>query len=125
MRLGVMTFGHIIFDYGGIAMNKQLVTVVDAPHVYLAENENPGETLLKFFSALGWNGEDILNPCKIRTTKDVFNRLYDVMYERCLDSMGISILMVNSGPGVDDFVPPGKVYLYEGWITPPESKEGD
>ena len=64
MRLGVITSGRIIFDYGGIAMNKRNITVVDAPHVSLAENEKAGEALLKFFRALGWNGDDYLDPCK-------------------------------------------------------------
>ena len=107
-----------------MSMNKQTITVVDAPHVSLAEDEKAGEALLKFFMALGWNGEDYLDPCKIRTTKEVFNRLYEVMYESCHDSLGIGMLMTNNGPGTDDFVPPEKVYLYEGWVTPVEIKEG-
>ena len=107
-----------------MSKNKRIITIIDAPHVSLAENEKAGEALLKFFRALGWNGDDYLDPCKIRTTKDVYNRLYDIMYERYPDSMGISMLMVNNGPGTDDFVPPGKVYLYDGWVTPVEIKEG-
>ena len=106
-------------------MSKQVITIADAPDISLAENEMAGEALLKFFRALGWNGDDYLDPSKIRTTKDVYSRLYDVMYEKCPDSMGISMLMVNNGPGTDDFVPPEKVCLYEGWVTPVEVKEGD
>ena len=34
-----------------------------------------------------------------------------------------AMLMVNSGPGTEDYIPPGKVYLIEGWIIPVE-KEG-
>ena len=106
-------------------MSKQIVTIVDVPNVSLAENEKAGEALLKFFRALGWNGDDYLDPSKIRTTKDVYNRLYDVMYDKCPDPVAVGMLMVNRGPGTDDFVPPEKVYLYEGWITPSESKKGD
>ena len=40
------------------------------------------------------------------------------------DSVGVGMLMTNKGPGVNDSVPPDKVYLYEGWVTPVEVKEG-
>ena len=108
-----------------MSMKKQIITIVDAPQISLEEDEKAGEALLKFFRALGWNGDDYLNPCKIRTTKDVYNRLYDVMYDKCHDAMGVGLLMVNNGPGTDDFVPPEKVCLYEGWLTPVAPKEGD
>ena len=108
-----------------MSMKKQVITIVDAPHVSLEENEKAGEALLKFFRALGWNGDDYLDPSKVRTTKDVYSRLYDVMYDKCPDPVGVGMLMANRGPGTDDFVPPEKVYLYEGWVTPAESKEGD
>ena len=64
-----------------------------------------------------------LIPVKIRTTKDVYNRLYDVMYDKCPDPVSVGMLIANRGPGTDDFVPPEKVYLYEGWVTPVEVKE--
>ena len=73
-------------------MSKRIVTIVDVPHVSLAENEKTGEALLKFFRALGWNGDDYLDPSKIRTTKDVYNRLYDVMYDKCPDPVGVGML---------------------------------
>ena len=101
-----------------MSMKKQVITIIDAPHVSLAENEKAGEALLKFFRALGWNGHDSLDPSKIRTTKDVYNQLYDVMYDKCPDPVGVGMLMVNRGPGTDDFVPSEKVYLFEGWVTP-------
>jgi len=100
-------------------MNKQIITVVDAPEVSLSENESPEEALVKFYRALGWNGEDILNPCKVRTTKAVFEYLYETMYKRFPDyPVNLGMIMVNIGPGTDDFIPPGKVYLLEGWIAP-------
>ena len=105
-------------------MSTETIIVVDAPEVSLSENENPTEALVKFYQALGWNGEDTLNPCKVRTTRVVFDYLYGVMYNRIPDSLGASMTMVNSGPGVDDYIPPGKVYLLEGWITPDKSEEG-
>lgn len=104
-------------------MNKQIITVVDAPEITLAEDDLAGDALLNFFRALGWNGEDMLDPCKIRTTKAVFDQLYATIFERCPDPVGVGMLMVNQGPGTDDFVPPNKVYLYEGWVRPAEVKE--
>jgi hypothetical protein len=105
-------------------MSTQTIIVADAPEVSLSENENPVEALMKFYRALGWNGMDILNPCKVRTTKLVFNYLHEVMDNRYPDSDGVAMTMVNIGPGVDDCIPPGKVYLLEGWIVPAEQKEG-
>lgn len=75
-------------------MNKQVITVVDAPEVSLAEHEMAGDALLKFFRALGWNGEDYLDPRKIRTTKDVFDQLYDTIFERCPDPVSVGPLPV-------------------------------
>ena len=103
-------------------MSKQVLTIVDAPDVSLEENEMAGEALLKFFRALGWNGDDYLDHSKIRTTKDVYDRLCEVMYYRCLDPVGVGMLMLNRGPGTDDHVQPGKVHLLDGWITPAESR---
>jgi len=104
-------------------MNKQIITVVDAPEVNLSEDEKAGEVLFKFFRALGWDGIDKLDPNKVRTTKAVFDYLYDAMYSRCPDPVSVGMTMVNTGPGTDDYIPPGKVYLFEGWTTPAKSKE--
>ena len=104
-------------------MNKYTITVVDAPEVCLSEEETAGEALLKFYQKLGWNRSDKLNPDKVCTTKAVYDYLYGVMYDRCPDPVGVGMVMINTGPSTDDHIPPGKVYLYEGWITPSESKE--
>jgi len=106
-------------------MNKQIITVVDAPEVTLTEDDKAGDALLKFYRALGWDGESYLDPCKVRTTKEVFDNLYDVMYDRCPDPVGVGMFMCNRGPGTEDYIPPGKVYLLDGWITPAETQEGD
>ena len=45
--------------------NRKIVAIVDAPEIRLMENEYAGDALLKFYRALGWNGEDILNPCRV------------------------------------------------------------
>ena len=91
--------------------NKEIIIVMDAPEITLKEGELAGDALLNFYRELGWNGEDWLDPCKIRTTKAVFDRLYETIFARCLDPVGVGMLMVSSGPGTDDFVPPNKVYL--------------
>jgi len=99
-------------------MNTQVIMVVAAPEVSLSDDEKAGDALLKFYRMLGWNGKDNLDPCKVRTTKAVFDGLHDIMYERLPDPLVVGMTMVNIGPGTDNFIPPGKVYLLEGWITP-------
>ena len=104
-------------------MSTQIITVVDAPEVSLSEGEYAGDALLKFYRALGWNGEDKLDPWKVCTTREVFDYLYGVIYDGCHDPIAVGMLMVNTGPSTGEHVPPGKVYLHEGWITPAEPKE--
>jgi hypothetical protein len=105
-------------------MEKQVIVVVEAPLVSLTKDEKAGEALLKFYRALGWNGMDNLDPCKVRTTKAVYNSLYDVMYDRYPDPVGVGMALVNRGPDVDDSIPHGKVYLLNGWIIPTEPEKG-
>ena len=105
-------------------MTTNATVVVDAPEVSLAEGEQAGVLLLHFFRKLGWNGMDFLNPCKIRTTQEVYDSLHKKMYERYSDTIVVGMFMVKSGPGVDNFIPQGKVHLLEGWITP-ASEEGE
>ena len=107
-----------------MAKNAVTIVVIDAPEVSLAPDENPAELLLHFYRALGWNGDDILDPCKIRTTDKTYNRLYEQMYERCPNAISVGMFMVNRGPSVDANIPTGKVHLLDGWIKP-APKEGD
>ena len=99
---------------------KDIAAIVDAPEIRLSEDDNAGEVLLKFYYALGWNGNDILNPCKVRTTETVYRCLHDLMFEKCPDSIGVGMAMVNKAPGVDADIPPNKVYLLDGWVKPSE-----
>ena len=101
-------------------MKSITIIVVDVPELRVSEDDEAGEILLKFYRELGWNGEDTLDPCKVRTTKDVYHHLYDVMSDRHPNSVGVGILMVSRGPGTEEYIPPGKVYLLEGWTTPEE-----
>jgi len=90
---------------------------LDAPEITLEGEENAGEVLLKFYSALGWNREDSLDPCKVITTDAIWNGLYDLMIERISDTVAVGMHMVNSGPSVRENIPPGKVCLLPGWIV--------
>jgi hypothetical protein len=105
----------------GECEGKRIVAIVDAPEISLTEDEKAGDVLIKFYRALGWNGEDILEPVKVRTTEAVYKRLYSLMYEKYSDSMTVGCFMVNKAPGVDYDLPPEKVYLLEGWIRSSES----
>ena len=100
------------------------ITVVDAPEISLAQDDKAGDLLLRFYKALGWNGKDFLDPSKIRTTKEVFHHLRNQMCELCSDPASVSMLMINSGPGTENYIPAGKVYLIEGWIIP-DTEGGD
>ena len=104
-------------------MERTSITVVDAPKFVLSETKTAGETLLKFYRELGWNGQDVLDPRKVLTTKDIFNNLYDAVFEKFSDTMGVSVLMANNGPKTNELVPQGKVHLLEGWTIPIETKE--
>jgi hypothetical protein len=106
-------------------MKSTTVIIADAPEVNLSGTEKAGEVLLKFYRELGWNGSDMLDPCKIRTTKAVYNRLYDAMLDICPDPVGVGMAMISRGPGADDDVPAGKVYLYQGWTKTTETEEGE
>jgi len=101
------------------------ITIVDAPEVSFAPDDEAGDLLLNFYRALGWNGSDFIDPRKIRTTKEVFDRLYNQIYERCPDPVGVGMFMVNKGPGTEDYILPGKVHLLEGWISPSDPEGSD
>jgi len=99
---------------------KRIIAIVNVPEISLTEEEKAGDVLLKFYRALGWNGEDIVEPCKVRTTEAVYKRLYGLMYKKCPDSIAVGMVMVNKAPGVDYGLLPDKVYLLDGWIRPSE-----
>ena len=106
-------------------MNQQeIVTIADAPIVTLNDGEPAGEDLLKFYRALGWNGQDIFDPCKVQTTEAVYQRLYNVIFERCPDGLTVGAFMVNKAPSVDATVPQNKVYLMVGWVSPAKEQGG-
>ena len=99
-----------------------IIAIVDAPEISLSNDDDAGHVLLKFYRALGWNGEDILDPCKVRTTKAVYTWLYDLMLERCSDTLTVGFALVNIGPGVNKDIQPNKVHLLDGWISPQDAQ---
>jgi hypothetical protein len=116
----------IIFQRSSLTRRKQMgrmketEALVDAPVIALADDELAGDALVKFYLALGWDRESQVDPCKVRTTKAVFDGLYALMRERCPDPLTAGMALVNKGPGVDDDVPQGKVRLLKGWMIPDE-----
>ena len=102
---------------------RKVIAIVGAPEITLEKSDKAEDALLKFYWALGWNGVDILDPRKVRTTKAVYYELAELIRERCSDDVGAAMLIVNKGPSVDDEIPEGTVYLYEGWIAPDENED--
>ena len=101
--------------------DRSIAAIVAAPEVILTETDLAGDALLHFYRALGWNGVDTVDPTKVRTTKEVYHRLYAVMCEKCPNREIVGMAMVNKGPGVDDHIPAGMVYLLNGWTVPAEN----
>jgi hypothetical protein len=111
-------------DYENVAFWKpkykesEIAAFVDVPIIDTEAAEDAGDVLLNFYRALGWNGADTLNVRKVRVSETVYNSLLEAMKEKCPDHNGISAAMVNYAPGVDVDMPPNKVFLLKGWITP-------
>ena len=126
------TIGHgMAMDYlnnllseSGEFGSNTIVGTVDAPSVQLDEDETACNLLISFYSALGWNKNDYLNPRKVRTTQAIYNQLLEMMLERHQNAEQIGMLMVNNGPGVDEIIPHGKVVLLEGWVMEPTEMKG-
>ena len=95
---------------------------VTAPEIFINDDQLPGDALLNFYRSLGWNGEDNVDPTKIRTSKCVYDALYAFIFERVPGPLTVGMFLCNSGPGVDDDIPVGKVKLLKGW-TKPEKEE--
>ena len=105
---------------------REIEAIIDVPVISAEEDGLAGDVLINFFKALGWNPEThIIDPRKVRTTKAVFLfcRLCDLMAEKCDDALTVGALMANKGPGAEDDIPHGKVYLLKGWIQPHNKKQ--
>ena len=84
----------------------------------------PEDILINFYKALGWDSEKyILDPRKVKTTLEIYNILYEKIFEIAPDAVGVGMLMVNNGPSVDDNIPDGQIVLLEGWLEEDNSDE--
>lgn len=92
---------------------SDIAAIIVAPEIDINNAEYAGDIFLNFYRALGWNGEDNVDPRRVRTTEAVYTGLVDAIKEKYPNPVGMT--MVNWGPGVDDNIPPGKVYLLKGW----------
>jgi len=99
-------------------MERNGMTIIDAPTVNSKESAPAGEVLIEFYQALGWNCLDTIDPRKIRTTEDVWQKLLDALSAQLPNTAAASMVLVNWGPGVDTDIAPGKVYLLPGWLNP-------
>jgi len=96
---------------------SEILEKVSAPAPRLEAGQQARDILLNFFKDLGWNPEThTVDPNKIKTTKEIYNSLYDAIYEIVPDPIGVGMLLVNRGPSVTENIKPGTVYLLHGWI---------
>jgi len=96
---------------------EDIIKTLDFSRLDIAEAQKPGDILINFFKALGWDSNKyILNPTKIKTTKEIYNALYDKIFEKVPDAVSVGMLMVNNGPSVDESLSAGQIVLLEGWL---------
>ena len=100
---------------------KSKFQLVDVPMIIVEDNDNPTSVLVKFYKGLGWNGDDLLNPQKVRTTREVIEGLGEVMQIEPATIQDVNISLLDIGPGNDEDIPSGKVKLLDGWVVPDES----
>jgi len=111
-----------IYNKNMLSLRKKpgIVAIVDAPEPRLADGENAVDVLLNFYRDLGWNEVDTLDPRRVKTTKEVYDNLHNLMRENHPCGVGVAMAMMDKGPSVDR-VQANKVILSEGWILPAES----
>jgi len=78
---------------------------------------DPVETLYCFYSDLGWDGEDELEPERIVMSKEDHNSLSDRVLsygKTAAEKLGLAFLLLQKGPTNDTKVPVGKVKIEKG-----------
>lgn len=88
--------------------------------------EEPGERILEFYKKIGWDGQSVIDPMKVRVTREDHTNIYLREVEHALNTikdvspadikLGIGFLWMNSGPSCEGETP-GMVELLPGWIT--------
>ena len=100
----------------------EILEKVSAPAPRMEAGQQAGDILLNFYKDLGWNPEThTLDPVKVKTTKEIFDTLYDAIYAVVPDALGVGMLLVNRGPSVTENIKPDTVYLLNGWIKEEEN----
>ena len=91
---------------------------INAPVIAFEEDDTATGALLRFYTALGWNGKDSLSPTKVRTSKCVYETIRSAMLEAHPNNKEVGLLLMQYGPSVnDDTIPAGKVQLLKGWAV--------
>lgn len=116
-RMAQGYLSHLLFENHSTE-NDNTATVTETPKVVLEDGEPVQNLLLRFYRALGWNGTDLLDPRKIRVSKETYYGLFDEMYRREPHSRELGGFMVNFAPGTDDSIPPEITVLLDGWAEP-------
>jgi hypothetical protein len=80
-------------------------TVLSFPDIEV----NDGESLLEFFKAMGWDGEVMLNPVKIKVNPKRWKEMCEG-FTNLTDKFSF----MNYGPSAKDSVPYDEVHMYEG-----------
>ena len=86
--------------------------------------ELPGDRLVEFYRALGWDGRSVVDPTKVRLAQEDWENLVGAEVERAKQlfpeyspmeiNLSIGFLWVNKGPSCSGTTP-GMVELLPGW----------
>lgn len=79
--------------------------------------ENAVESLLNFYSALGWDREQNLNPRKVVINNKQALELIDKISSEKDDKSKVNLMYLDYGPSPDQDIPYGKIKLRNGWMT--------
>jgi hypothetical protein len=91
--------------------------------------ELPGDRLVEFYKKLGWDGESMVDPAKVRLCEKDWQDLVGAEMERAKKlypdvspgtvAFEVGFLWVNKGPSSGGNTP-GMVELLPGWCSAPE-----
>jgi hypothetical protein len=78
--------------------------------------ETASESLLNFYSALGWDRNCNLDVRKVKINREQSLELCGMLTELEEDKSAANLMYLNYGPAWDDDIPYNKVRLQEGWL---------
>jgi hypothetical protein len=80
---------------------------------------SPAERLTKFYELLGWDGENNIDPTKVRLNEEDLEALIKNEMENAkkfgLTAIDVGFLWLNKGPGGDKDIEKGTILLKDGW----------